>query len=159
MSEKYPPWRVPLLISLLIGVVAVGGVVFGETATDPPPAYPDRPESLNQANAIDFVTSYERVHALRELARQYGSVQPVSYDVRNRTVLNRTGDGYVIRLTVSLRWDGAHVEGDRLYAVNYAVNSSAILRAEANATTYPGPDPLTHGTRIGESRRRSENRS
>lgn len=148
MSKNNSPWALPFAILLLIGSVSVGTVVFVDATTTPAESYPEQPESLNETNVVEFVTAYERVYAQRELSHRYSSVQPVSYDARNRTIVEQTENGYVVYIEVSVRWDGKDVEGDRRYAVNYLVNASTVRRAEADATVYPGPDPRTNSTTL-----------
>lgn len=124
------------------------------TTTEPaltPRPVPDRPTNVTREAVGQFAENHEQAYKWnRELTNRTTeiSINPVRIEVRNTT-----GDGYRVHLEVgfskTVRRDGAEVVGDGFYTVNYLVNATTVLRAEAGGQQRPGPDPR-NGTVVAE---------
>lgn len=116
------------------------------TATPSPPTpkpLPERPANLTRESVVRFAEAYERA---------YGWNHELSNDTTDLTVnpvrskvLNETETGYVVHLEVGLSHtrerDGSEMVGGGFYTVNYFVNGTTVVRAEAGGQQRPGPDP------------------
>lgn len=115
-----------------------------------PKPLPDPPAELTRENVVRFVERYEQAYAWnRELTNN--TIEIAINPVRT-AVTNATDAGYVVHLEVgfskTVLSDGDRMVGDGFYTVNYLVNDTAILRAQAGGQARPGPDPH-NGTILG----------
>ncbi len=133
-----------LLVLVLGGCLSAGGAgtADGHTPTETPRPLPDRPDSLTNESAKEFVVAYERAHAWNAIRN------PNTTDLTLNAVttrVNESGDGYRVHVEMGLshyqRVDGGKTVGDGYYTAVYFVNDSALLRAQAGGEVRPGPDP------------------
>jgi len=73
----------------------------------------------------------------------------VDVTTERESLVNRTGDGYIMRLLVTSGWatgvGESSEEADAAYTVNYFVNESVVMRARGPVGER-GPNQRTNGT-------------
>jgi len=105
---------------------------------------PDRPDALAADAVTAYVAAYEEATVWNS---QYEQRHSLVVGVDETTVLNRTGDGYVVRATGNVGYtdcqDERLVAGDGVIRTSYFLNDSVLVRLE---TTDQTADPRGNGT-------------
>lgn len=103
---------------------------------------PERPGELTADTARSFVADYEEATVWND---QFHRHHTLVVTVDETTVLNRTADGYVVRVmgdvAVTDCRDERLVAGDGVIRTSYFLNDSVVLRlAEGDGTADPRAD-------------------
>ena len=114
-----------------------------------PKGLPSQPAELTNSSVLAFVSEYEKNYVWTQNLEGCDDLRYVDVAIERESLINKTDNGYTIRLLVTSGWaTGAgesSTEADAAYTVNYFVNESVVMRAGGPGGEC-GPNPQTNVT-------------